>query len=98
MINAQMRFYDYFTFGEKNAYGQVVLPAKDATPVGKIKIAINISSQSVQDNILYKDCSYIGLTTAEIDDTYRIDYEGERLKVLYVNPIGRYKQVFLTNG
>lgn len=98
MINAQMRLYDYFTIGNKNAYGEAILPAKDAEPVGQIKIAINISSQSVQDNILYKDCSYIGLTNAEIDDTYIIDYEGERLKVLYVNPKGRYKQVFLSNG
>lgn len=92
MINADMRFYDYFTYGEKNAYGQ---PTLSSTPTGQIKMAINISSQAVQDNVLYKDCSYIGLTQAPIDDTYVIDYDGERLKVLYVNPKGRYTQVFL---
>jgi hypothetical protein len=92
MINADMRIYDYFTLGENNAYGQ---PAMSQEPVGKIKIAINTSSQSVQDNINYKDCKYIGLTQAEVNDTYVIQYGTEKLKVLYVNPKGRFKQVFL---
>lgn len=95
MINADMRSYDYFTIGEKNAYGQPQMPGKDATPVGQIKMAINISSLSAQDNVKYKDCSYIGLTHAEVDDTYIIQYGKERLKVLYVNSKGRLKQVFM---
>lgn len=97
MINAQMRSYDYFTIGDKNAYGQPQMPGKDATPVGQIKMTINTSSQTIQDNVRYKDCSYIGLTHAEVDDTYIIQYGNERLKVLYVNPIGRLKQVFMKN-
>ena len=92
MINADMRLYDYFTYGTNNAYGQPELSEK---PVGKIKIAINRSSQATQDNILYKDCSYIGLTQEAINDTYVINYKGERLKVLYVNDKGRFTQVFL---
>lgn len=92
MINADMRIYDYFTLGANNAYGQ---PAMSAEPVGTIKMAINISSQSVQDNINYKDCQYVGLTHANVDDTYVIQYGNEKLKVLYVNPKGRYKQVFM---
>jgi hypothetical protein len=92
MINADMRIYDYFTLGENNAYGQ---PSMSAEPVGTIKMAINISSQSVQDNINYKDCQYVGLTHAEVNDTYVIQYGNEKLKVLYVNPKGRYKQVFM---
>ena len=93
MINAQMRQYEYYTYGEKDAYGQ---PQLSKEPKGKIKMAVNISSQSIQDNILYQNCSYIGLTNdAEVNDTYVIEYEKERLKVLYVNPMGRMKQVFL---
>jgi hypothetical protein len=92
MINADMRTYNYFTLGENNAYGQ---PAMSAEPVGTIKMAINISSQSVQDNINYKDCQYVGLTHANVNDTYVIQYGNEKLKVLYVNPKGRYKQVFM---
>lgn len=93
MINAQMREYEYYTYGAKDTYGQAQLSAE---PQGKIKMAINILSQNTQDNILYKNCSYIGLThDAEVNDTYVIQYEKERLKVLYVNPMGRFTQVFL---
>ena len=93
MINTEFRTYDYFTFGEDNGYGQ---PQLSTEPKGQVKMAINISSQSTQDNILYKDCSYVGLThDANVDDTYVIRYGKGKLKVLYVNPQGRYKQVFL---
>lgn len=92
MINATMRAYDYYTFGEDSGYGQ---PQLSTEPVGKIKISINIASQAIQDNINYKDCNYIGLTHFPINDTYVIQYGDTKLKVLYVNAIGRYKQVFL---
>ena len=92
MISTDFRLYNYSTFGEEDGYG---MPQLSTEPKGQIKMAINISSQSIQDNILYKDCSYIGLTHANVDDTYVIEYGNERLKVLYVNPKGRYKQVFL---
>lgn len=90
-----MRLYNFFTFGEDDAYGQ---PQLSEEIKGQIKMAINTSSQSIQDNIRYKDCSYVGLThDANVNDTYVIDYEGEQLKVLYVNPKGRLKQVFMKN-
>lgn len=93
MITTNMRLYDFYTFGEDNSYG---VPTLSTEPKGQIKMAINISSQSTQDNILYKDCSYVGLThDANVNDAYVIKYGEEQLKVLYVNPIGRYKQVFL---
>ena len=92
MINADMRLYDYFTFGDDDGYGQ---PQLSTEPVGQIKMAINLTSQSIQDNINYKEAQYIGLTHADVDDTYVIAFGNERLKVLYVNPKGRYKQVFL---
>ena len=93
MINADMRLYNYFTFGEKDEYGQAQL---SKNPVGQVKMAINITSQSVQDNINYKDSQYVGLTHAKVDDTYVIEYGDERLKVLYVNPTGRFNQVFMS--
>lgn len=93
MINADMRTYNYFTFGSDNGYGQ---PQLSGTPQGSIKMAINISSQAVADNIKYKDATYIGLTLdAKVNDTYVIEYGAEKLKVLYVNPKGRLKQVFM---
>lgn len=92
MINVDMRYYNFFTLGEPNAYGQ---PQLSTQPQGQIKMAIYITSQSVQDNINYKDCKYLGLTTGHVDDSYVIEYGQEKLKVLYVNPQGRFKQVFL---
>lgn len=93
MINANMHTYDYFTFGEENEYGQAQLSAE---PVGQIKMAINLTSTSIQDNINFKNAQYMGLTHAEVDDSYVIAFGNERLKVLYVNPFGRLKQVFMS--
>lgn len=92
MINVDMKTYDYFTFGEKDAYGQDRL---SDTAQGAVKLAIYNTSTSVQDNINYTDCNYIGLTMAQIDESYVIQYGTEKLKVQYVQPKGRFKQVFL---
>lgn len=94
MINTNMRMYDFFSIVE-DEYGQMGL---SNSPVGQIKMSIEIASQNIQDNINYKDCQYVGLTHAKVDDTYVISYGNERLKVLYINPRGKYKQVFLTNA
>ena len=93
MINTDMRLYDYFVYGDDDGYGSPTLSEESQ---GKIKMSINIASQSIQDNILFKECTYIGLTQDKnVDDTYVVAYENNKLKVLYVNPKGRYKQVFL---
>lgn len=92
MINAAMRIYDYYTYGEDDGYGQ---PGLSAQPTGQIKMAVNITSQSVQDNINYENSQYMGLTFHPIDSSYVIQYGEEKLKVLYVNPLGRHKQVFM---
>lgn len=92
MINADMRLYDYFLYDGKDKYGSPIL-SEDVK--GSVKMAINITSQSIQDNINYSGASYIGLTHSLLDDTYVIQYGEEKLKVLYVNPKGRLKQVFL---
>lgn len=92
MISAQMKTYNYFTLGDNDGYGQ---PQLSTEPQGQIKMAINITSQSIQDNINYKDASYMGLTFYLLDDTYVIEYGDKKLKVLYVNPMGRYNQIFM---
>ena len=93
MFNRDMRQYNYYTYGEPNAYGQ---PQLSTEPKGQVKLAIYISSQSIQDNINYKGANYVGLTHSSLlDDSCVIDYKGAKLKVLYINPQGRLKQVFL---
>jgi hypothetical protein len=97
MINTDMRFYDYYKLGEKDEYGQPQLPSLTSEPTGQILMCINLSSQAITDNIKYSNCSYIGLTRENVNDTYIIKYENELLKVLYVNPKGRLKQVYLAD-
>lgn len=92
MINANMRHYDYFTLGAEDAYGQPVISTE---PTGTVKMAISITSQSVQDNINYSGATYMGLTHTLLDDTCVIQYGDKRLKVLYINPTGRFIQVFM---
>ena len=92
MINNDMRNYQYFLYQEMDAYGQ---PQISKQAQGTIKMAIYVTSQSVQDNINYTGANYIGLTSANVDDTYLIQFGDRKLKVLYVNPTGRLKQVFL---
>lgn len=94
MINRDFRAYEYFLYEGKDAYAQ---PQITEDPQGTIKMAIYIASQAVQDNINYSGANYVGLTHAAIDDSYVIDYNGNKLKVLYVNPQGRLKQVFLAD-
>lgn len=95
MINTQMRYYNYHTLGEPNAYGQIVIN-RNAEPEGVVKLAINTTSTSIQDNVNYKDALYVALTLdKQISDKYIIHYGDEKLKVIYTIPFGRYIQVFL---
>lgn len=93
MINTDFRIYNYFTYGEPDNYGQPELSEK---PTGEIKMAIYLSAQTPQDSILYQGAQYVGLTRDAISDNYVIKYGDEMLKVLYINPRGRCKQVFMS--
>lgn len=93
MINTDMKYHTYYRYSEPNAYGQRQL---SDTPQGEVKMAINISTQQIKDNIKYREATFIGLThDKQINDTYVVEYEGARLKVLYVNPKGKLRQVFM---
>lgn len=95
MISLVARMYDYYKLFEKDAYGQMK-PSEEVQ--GQVKMSIFTTNQAIQDNIRYKDATYVGLTYDKaIDDTYVIKYGEEKLKVLYVNRHGRYIQVFMKN-
>ena len=99
MIARDMQHYSYCAYGSPGAYGQPTL-IKDESGVpaiqGSIDIAIYITSQSIQDNVNYKDCAYVGLTYDNtVTDSMVILYGEELLKVEYVNSQGRLNQVFL---
>lgn len=93
MINSTFRIYDYFTFGSRDAYGQ---PTISKEVKGSVKMAIYPTSQTVQANVLYHNAQYMGLTyDKSVNDSFVIDYNGTKLKILYVNPGKRLQQVFL---
>lgn len=95
MINSNFREYQYFKLQETQL-GQQVLP-KDAQPIGAVKLAVYLTSQSIQDNINYKNAQYMALTHSSLlDSSNIIQYGDKKLKVLYINPYGRMKQVFLS--
>lgn len=88
-----MRNYNFYTFGEKDIYGQ---PQLSEEVQGSIKMSIDVVSQSITDTANYKQVTYIGLTRdAQVNDTYVIEYGEVKLKVLYVNSKGRLNQVFM---
>lgn len=97
MITTAMRDYSYFLIGEDDYGQQTIIRDENSEPVvhGTIRMAINITAQSVQDNILYNHATYLGLTHAPITDKFIIQYGDKKLKVLYVNTQGRYTQVFM---
>lgn len=93
MINADMYEYKFYTYGDSDGYGQ---PALSKDVQGTIKMALYTTSQAIQNNIAYNNASYVGLThDSKVNDTYVIRFGEKRLKVLYVQPKGRYKQVFM---
>jgi hypothetical protein len=95
MINAKMKEYYYFLYGELDGYGQ---PQLSDEIKGSVRMAIHTTSQAIQDNIRYKDATYVGLTHSSLlDDNCVIQYGEEKLKVLYVNSEGRLNQVFMKN-
>ena len=94
MINANMRDYEYYLYGDDNGYGQ---PTLSKEVQGSVKMSIETTTQSVQENVNYKGAKYIGFTHSAVTDKFVIKYGEEMLKVLYVQPKGRYKQVFMVN-
>ena len=99
MINTSMRAYEYFKYGEPNEYGQrTLIKGGNGEPIvqGTVKLAISLTTQAVQDSINYHNAQFCAQTLDKaIDDTYVIRYGKMRLKVLFVAPGGRYRQVFL---
>lgn len=85
MINLDMKIYDYFTY-EDSDFGPPVL---SDIPAGQVKMAIYTTTQSVQQNINYSGATYVGFThDSNITDKCVIQYENNKLKVLYVGKKG----------
>lgn len=93
MVNADMRTYDYFTYNGEDDYAQPILSEEVQ---GTVKMAIYTASQGIKDSVAYTGTQYVGLTHDAVNDKYVIQYGEEKLKVLYVNTKGTWKQAYLT--
>lgn len=92
MILRDMRDYPYTMLGAVDDYGQMTL---DGGATGTIRMAVYVASQNIGDSILYREAQYVGMTKDDVTDRHVIHYNGEKLKVLYVQPKGVFKQVFM---
>ena len=95
MINNRMRLYDYYTFEGTNNYNQ---PKISEEVKGQVKMAIYPLTKNIQDNALYLNAEYVGIThEANVDDTYIIVKGKERLKVLYTyDDAARFRLVYMS--
>ena len=94
MINTTFNDYDYYVFSQsENDYGEKTI---STTKAGSVSIAIYLYTQNITSNIKYKDAQYIGLIeSTNIKESCVIAYGDKKLKVLYVNPVGRWQQVYM---
>ena len=92
MILRDMRPYEFTMLGAVDDYGQMTI---DGGTEGAIRMAVYVASQTIGDSIVYRDAQYIGMTKDDVTDRHIIHYEGQRLKVLYVQPKGHFKQAFM---
>lgn len=99
MITTSMRDYEFYKYGGPNEYGQqTLIKDESGEPIvqGTVKMAINLTTQATKDSVTYHNAQFFALThDRSVDDTYVIQYGKMRLKVLFVAPGGRYRQVFL---
>lgn len=87
----RMKKYTYSAISEQlDEYGQPITQ----TEAGEVLMFISVTKHSPVESPLYQESEYTGITHSEIDDRYIINYEGKKLKVLYVIK-GRFNQVFL---
>lgn len=92
MIYRDMRPYEFTMLGAVDDYGQMTL---DGGTGGTVLMAVYVATQAVSDTILYREAQYVGMTRDDVTDRHIIHYGDEKLKVLYVQPKGCFKQAFM---
>ena len=98
MIQSNMKLYNYYTLGELDDYGTEQVSKQVS---GQVKLSIFLQTKQLSDNSIYKDVQFTALTNdKDINEKNLIEYNNMLLKVLYINDLGRYRQIYLgsTNG
>jgi len=81
-----------YTMGGQDEYGQDLV---EPIAQKKITLTFGLYNHKQTDDIRYEDVEYTGLTPYDVADDQVIELNGFKYKVLFVNPFGRMKQVFL---
>lgn len=93
MIQNNMKLYNYYTLGELDDYGT---NQSSEEVKGQVKLSIFLQTKQLSDNSIYKETQFTALTNdKDINEKYLIEYNEKLLKVLYINDLGRYRQVYL---
>ena len=98
MIQSNMKLYNYYTLGELDDYGTNQVSEQVS---GQVKLSVFLQTKQLSDNSIYKEAQFTALTNdKDINEKYLIEYNNMLLKVLYINDLGRYRQIYLgsTNG
>ena len=98
MIQSNMKLYNYYTLSEIDDYGTNQISKQIS---GQVKLSIFLQTKQLSDNSIYKEAQFTALTNdKDINEKYLIEYNNMLLKVLYINDLGRYRQIYLgsTNG
>ena len=98
MIQNNMKLYNYYTLSELDDYGTNQVSKQIS---GQVKLSIFLQTKQLSDNSIYKEVQFTALTNdKDINEKYLIEYNNMLLKVLYINDLGRYRQIYLgsTNG
>lgn len=91
-IASRTKTYGVAGFAELDDYGQRKIPK---VPTRFVDMDIELLSATVGENAIYKDAQYIGITKDTLTDQDFVFFNGDVLKVLYVNGHCRLNQVFM---
>lgn len=93
MIQSNMKLYNYYVLDGLDDYG--TNQASEEVQ-GQVKLSIFLQTKQLSDNSIYKETQFTALTNdKDVNEKYLIEYNEKLLKVLYINDLGRYRQIYL---
>lgn len=97
MINREMRKANLITYAPGvDEYGQ---PRKGEQSKRDIELTFRIYSHSPVEDIRFNEVTHTGLTADKtITDTNAIELEGKTYNIKFVNPEGRFAQLFMVGA
>lgn len=92
MISRELIKATLITYDGIDEYGQEGINPINQTP---IEITFGIYKHQPTEDIRFQNVEYVGLTKASVNDSQAIKIGDKEYKIQFVNPFGRYKEVFM---